>query len=217
MSDDTVKKIVLTGSAAESMSPSTHDGGKPVRGRGSSRKKKVFEHTAITKVGAGMSPGTLDQLRSTSVPGAVSTNPGPVRDNIPVLGAAQQIRIGGVRESAPAPAVAPVEKETAPVQKVILAKSAKAKKVFLAPAPTVKNESKPSTKKRKTIKRINISIGGPSVKKAKTLKKKSSSKALDEVKKALENAGLIKSDSKAPEDVLRQMYSDFMVLKKRAL
>jgi len=213
MSDDTVKKIVLTGSAAESMSPSTHDGGKPVRGRGSSRKKKVFEHTAITKVGAGMSPGTLDQLRSTSVPGAVSTNPGPVRDNIPVLGAAQQIRIGGVREAEPVP----VEKEAAPVQKVILAKSAKAKKVFLAPAPTVKNESKPSTKKRKTIKRINISIGGPSVKKAKTLKKKSSSKTLDEVKKALENAGLIKSDSKAPEDVLRQMYSDFMVLKKRAL
>jgi hypothetical protein len=210
MSDDTVKKIVLTGSAAESMSPSAHDGGKPVRGRGS-RKKKVFEPTAITKVGAGMSPGTLDQLRSTSVPGAVSTNPGPVRDNIPVLGAAQQIRIGGVREATP------VEKEVAPVQKVILAKSAKAKKVFLAPAPTVKNESKPSTKKRKTIKRINISIGGPSVKKAKTLKKKSSSKTLEEVKKALENAGLIKSDTKAPEDVLRQMYSDFMVLKKRAL
>jgi hypothetical protein len=214
MSDDTVKKIVLTGSAAESMSPSRHDGGKPVRGRGS-RKKKGFEHTAITKVGAGMSPGTLDQLRSTSVPGAVSTNAAPVRDNIPVLGAAQQIRIGGVREAAPAA----VEKETAvaPVQKVILAKSAKTKKVFLAPAPTVKNESKPSTKKRKTIKRINISIGGPSLKKAKTLKKKSSSKTLEEVKTALENAGLIKSDSKAPEDVLRQMYSDYMVLKKRAL
>jgi hypothetical protein len=212
MSDDNVKKIILTGSAAESMAPSSYDGGKPVKGRGS-RKKKVFGLTEITKVGAGMSPGTLDQLASTSVPGAVSTNPGPVRDNIPVLGAAQQIRIGGVRETAP------VQKEAVlvPVQKVILAKSAKTKKVFLAPARTVKNESKPLTKKRKTIKRINISIGGPSVKKAKTLKKKSSSKTLEEVKKALENAGLIKSDTKAPEDVLRQMYSDFMVLKKRAL
>ena len=67
------------------------------------------------------------------------------------------------------------------------------------------------------MKRIHISVGGSQVKRVKTLKNKSSKKTLEEVKSALEKAGLIKSDTKAPEDVLRQMYTDFMVLKKRAL
>ena len=208
MSDDTVKKIVLTGSAAESMAPSTYDGG-GVKRRSSSRKKKgLAPHTEITKVGAGMSPGTMEQL------GASTRASGPVvaieRPNIiiPAVGAAQPIPIGGK----PVAAAVPV-----PVQKVILAKSSKTKKVFLAPAPPVKNESKVPNKKRKTMKRIHISVGGSQVKRVKTLKNKSSKKTLEEVKSALEKAGLIKSDTKAPEDVLRQMYTDFMVLKKRAL
>jgi hypothetical protein len=33
----------------------------------------------------------------------------------------------------------------------------------------------------------------------------------------LETAGLIKAGSKAPETILRQMYTDFQVLKQRAL
>lgn len=203
MSDDNVKKIVLTGSAAESMAPSSYDGG-AVKRRGS-RKKRADVETEITKVGAGMSPGTLDQLSSTRVPGPL---PAVERPNvlIPALGAAQPIRIGG------APILA-----AAPVQKVILAKSSKTKKVFLAAASPVKKDSKHPQKKRKTMKRIHISIGGSHTKRAKTLKKKSSMKSLEDIKDALEKAGLIKADTKAPEDVLRQMYMDFMVLKKRAL
>ena len=207
MSDDTVKKIVLTGSAAESMAPSTYDGG-GVKRRSSSRKKKgPAPHTEITKVGAEMSPGTMDQLSSTRASGPVVAIERP-NVIIPAVGAAQPIPIGG-KPVAAALAV--------PVQKVILAKSSKTKKVFLAPAPPVKNESKVPNKKRKTMKRIHISVGGSQVKRVKTLKNKSSKKTLEEVKSALEKAGLIKSDTKAPEDVLRQMYTDFMVLKKRAL
>jgi hypothetical protein len=40
---------------------------------------------------------------------------------------------------------------------------------------------------------------------------------LEDVKKILVDAKLIKADSKAPEGVLRQMYADYMTLKNRAL
>ena len=202
MSDDNVKQIVLTGAAADSISPSSHDGGAVKRKGSGSRKKKLIE-TEITKEGGGVSQGTFDQLASTRVPGPniVTERPNVM---IPVLGAAQPVRIGGA---------------PAPTQRVILAKSSKAKKVFLAAAP---NKGKVDSvahhsKKRKTMKRIRISIGGTHIKRAKTIKHKSSSKTIAEIKGALTKAGLIKDDTKAPEDVLRQMYSDFMVLKKRAL
>ena len=53
--------------------------------------------------------------------------------------------------------------------------------------------------------------------KAKTIKKQSEEKSLDEIKKILSDARLIKVNSKAPEAMIRQIYSDFMVLKHKAL
>jgi hypothetical protein len=53
--------------------------------------------------------------------------------------------------------------------------------------------------------------------KAKDIRTKAAEDKIDDVKKALQKAGLIKGDSKAPETMLRQMYADFMMLKKRAL
>lgn len=53
--------------------------------------------------------------------------------------------------------------------------------------------------------------------KAKTIKKHAQEKSLDEIKKILEQAKLIKVGSKAPEPMIRQIYSDFMVLKHKAL
>jgi len=208
--DDTVKKIVLTGAAADSLSPSSHHGGAPVKRKSTSRKKRGGDSPIVTKMdeGGGVSPGTFDQLSSTRAPGPPLVTQNNAVKLIPALGARQPILIGGTTATA-VPAA----------QRVILAKSSKTKKVFLAAAPNkVKDDSTSApTKKRKTMKRIRISIGGTHVKKAKTIKHKSSNKTIAEVKTALTKAGLIKEDTKAPEDVLRQMYSDFMVLKKRAL
>lgn len=53
--------------------------------------------------------------------------------------------------------------------------------------------------------------------KAKTIKKHAQEKSLDEIKKILEQAKLIKVGSKAPEPMIRQIYADFMVLKHKAL
>jgi hypothetical protein len=55
------------------------------------------------------------------------------------------------------------------------------------------------------------------ISKARTIKKQSQEKSLDEIKKILSDAKLIKVDSKAPEAMIRQIYSDFMVLKHKAL
>ena len=201
MDDTTIKKITITGAAADSIAPSSHNGGDAPRKKTQKRKKLTLENPIVKKIeephseikkGAGMSPGTLDQLDSTSVSG-VSNKP-------PYLLIQQPVRIGG-----------------APEQRVVLAKSVKAGKVILGAPPTKKQVE--SKSKHKTAKRLKVSIGGMNIrlKRAKTIKNKTKTHTLEEIKAELVKASLIKADSKAPEDVLRHMYTDFMVLKKRAL
>jgi hypothetical protein len=52
---------------------------------------------------------------------------------------------------------------------------------------------------------------------AKTIRKSAEGASLEQIKKELQKAGILKADSKAPEGILRQMYADFMTLKSRAL
>jgi hypothetical protein len=192
MSDS--KQITITGDAAKSFDPSSHA---PRRKTQRAKKPSIekedppLEKKILVVKGAGMSPGTIDQLSSTSVSGT------PV-SQVPLL-APKPVPIGG----------------STPPQKVILAKPEKVSKVFLGAPPKKKEPSK----RRKTVKRVNVSIGGLAthLKRAKTIKNKSNHHTLEEIKDGLVKAGLIKADSKAPEDILRHMYSDFMILKKRAL
>jgi hypothetical protein len=132
-----------------------------------------------------------------------------------------------------APAPLPVPLTVAPQDggvrsvKVILDPSKKkTKKIVLSPAKKVVKLSSGSDlmKKRpaKTLKvsrRIRVSVDGlkKRVHRARTIKRDSQKMPIDALKKELESASLIKEGSKAPEPVLRQMYSDFQVLKQRAL
>ena len=78
---------------------------------------------------------------------------------------------------------------------------------------SLKNKSHKTSQKIKfSLKHLNKKIS-----KARTIKKQSQEKSLDEIKKILSDAKLIKVDSKAPEAMIRQIYSDFMVLKHKAL
>lgn len=180
MSD--TKNIVITGAAAESMYDTKSKKG------GNSRKRKDPHVQKLD--GAGMSPGTMEQLNSTRVPGP----PLKIHD-VPVelVHVAAQNPIGG--------------------QKVILSKTAKLKKVFLSP-PTKKSSHE---EKKKTVKRVSVNGINRKLRRAKTIKKKSKDTPLETIKKKLVEGGLVKADTKAPEDVLRQMHSDFMVLQKKAL
>ena len=116
--------------------------------------------------------------------------------------------------------------------KVILEKSKnKTRKLILAPKKVIKLPSGPlqttgserkkssHTKTQKVSRRIRVSVSALNkrVNRAKTIKKESQVMPIEKLKKELETAGLIKTGSKAPETILRQMYTDFQVLKQRAL
>jgi hypothetical protein len=100
--------------------------------------------------------------------------------------------------------------------KVVLAAAKKKERVVLAPA---KVTTPGKTRKVSRAKKVRVTISNLSKKidKAKEIRKTASDSTVDEVKKALHKAGLIKADSKAPETMLRQMYADYMTLKGRAL
>jgi hypothetical protein len=73
--------------------------------------------------------------------------------------------------------------------------------------------------KRKTAKKIRVNLArlGKKLRRATTIRKKATKQSLEEVKKELIKANLIKAESKAPESILRQMYSDYMMLRAKAL
>lgn len=203
MADDTVKNIVITTTLDSSPSQHTEisiDGGGVKRGGRTRRKGAQVEGVVKIKKldGAGMSPGTVDQLASTRVPGHIAAD----SSNIPKMNFVPQgiQKIGGSSSE----------------QRVILTTPSNAKKVFLAPAPP-KNEKATPSKKSKTMKRVKVNGLKISIKKAKTIKKKSLKTDIHDIKKELVSSGLVKEDSKAPESILRDMYTDVMVLKKRAL
>lgn len=221
MSD--TKSIVISGAAAESY---LH-GGKTRRKRkqkGGQQVSEVAEETAtlsetdkilqldkaktnvpklaiVTKEPASQSTNTTAETTTTTA---------KVATNITEI-------LGGAREEKKKPAV-----------KVILEKTKKAKeKIVLAPAkPKVVKETpgilplkKQKTKTMKAARRIRVSLDGLSkrIHRAKTIKKETEKTSIDDIKKRLQQAGLIKKDSKAPEGILRQMYTDFEQLKQRAL
>jgi hypothetical protein len=101
--------------------------------------------------------------------------------------------------------------------KVVLAAPKKKSKVVLAAAKAPTPHGK--TKKNKAARKVRVSMAGLSrkINAAKTIRMKATEDKIADIKKALEKAGLIKAGSKAPDTMLRQMYADFMMLKKRAL
>ena len=205
--DTLLKNIKVTGSAADEY---TSSGGKR-----KSRKQKA---------GGSTSPGTLLQLGSTHVPGL--EDPKPLVE--PSIGAPVS---GGGAGGGLLPAVGatllrePVSGGSAvPPAKVVLTKKRKSK-VILAPpkkggasatAPLVSGGSRQKTRK---VKRIHISLSGLSKKINRANKIKGDTKKMDitEVKNALLKVGLVKENTKAPEGILRHMYSDYMTLKNKAL
>jgi membrane-bound ClpP family serine protease len=222
--DPNIKTIPLTAEMAQSLSPKAMEGGDVSIPRRRSRKAKVRGGAAdavpdlstvkVTKevpapvtsaaaqAGAGAtSPGTMVQLAASHVPGANSSR---------AVGAVAPLTATG----APVGAIAPAATGGA---KVVLAKSRKTKKVMLA-APKAVAAAAP-TQRKKTAKKIKVSLKGLGAanRRAKTIRKRATAHSLEEIKKELVAAGLIKTDSKAPEPILRQMYADFMTLKKRAL
>jgi len=192
MSDPNIKQITLVSGSGNS-SGSDQLGGKRRR----TAKKKKFELDG----GGGTSPGTITQLSASHVPGTETNPVEPVGVNSNLTKVAAPLQVAGKPEPT----------------KVVLAAAKKKSKVVLAAAKPVAAPVK--TRKNKTARKVRMSMVGLSrkIKVARTIKEKAKADTIDDIKKALVKATLIKADSKAPEQMLRQMYADYMMLKKRAL
>jgi len=150
--------------------------------------------------------GTIVQLQSTSSSTAEVAN------------------ISGVNPSKLAEIAAPVFPNQAggKVKVVLKEPKKKTQKVVLSVGKisNLKPLSVPlKNKTRKTSKQIKFSLKNLSKKlhTAKTIKKHAEEKSITEIKKLLEDAKLIKVNSKAPEAMIRQIYNDYMTLKHKAL
>ena len=201
---DTIKKFRITGEAAKSLST------EPTKTRRRGRQQKGGQ--------APVQVSRLDAPSFTPLPRAAPAAP-----------------------AAPAPAAPAASLHVAPVEqhggrkdvKVILDKTNhKTRKLILAPKKVIKLPPGPlakgtgeavkkysHAKTQKVARRIRVSVSGLNkrVNRAKTIKKESQVMPIEKLKKELETAGLIKTGTKAPETILRQMYTDFQVLKQRAL
>jgi hypothetical protein len=124
-------------------------------------------------------------------------------------------------EGAPIGAIAPAAAATtggSKEPKVHLAKTHKKAKVVLAPSALTKKSGKAETKKR-AVKMLKMNLSGftRKLKKASGIHKSAKEKTLKEIKDILIKMELVNKETKAPEDVLRQIYSDVETMKKRAL
>ena len=218
--DPTIKKVSITNDAM-SLSPKSFDANgstRKLKGKGSKKyiggeelvvNKLGGETTVNTKTGGGTSPGTLDQLASSHIPGS---------NNSKAVGIASRFTANSAAIGKLSPSSG-LELTGGANVKVILSKTKKKSKVILIPAKHKTHLKDGLHKYKKTVKKVNVSLSGLTRKlhKAKRIHHHITNLTIEDVKKELIKADLIKSDSKAPEDILRRMYSDYMVLKKRAL
>jgi len=159
-----------------------------------------------------MSPGTLDQLVSTRVPGSDSSQAvgasSKMTEGAAAIGVKSPAAIGG--------AAAPVAVAEEP--KVHLAKTQKKSKVVLAPSKKSR-KIKVGGANKKPVKLVKMNLSGftRKLKKASGIHKSAKEKTIDDIKATLVKMELVNKDTKAPEDVLRQIYSDVETMKKRAL
>lgn len=224
---DNVKTFTVSASAAGGM------GGTRKRKRRSTVKGQTM------KVGkeqhGGTSPGVSLQMEGNRAPGGLeppsvafqkSTGGELSKSSTESSPAPVSVQAGGKSQVKllPKPTPQPPAQEGAAV-KVILEKKTKGTRVVLAPTKvkklnhTVSGSTKPHGQTRKMAKKIRMSLGGfgKRVTRANTIRVDAKKQTIGDVKKTLVDAKLIKETSKAPEGVLRQMYSDYMMLKNRAL
>jgi hypothetical protein len=179
---------------------------------------KEAERASTTSQRGGTSPGTSLQIEANRAPGGAEPPPAAFKNST------STVLAKSTTESSPAPTPTPTPTLTggAKAVKVILEKKKKQTRVVLAPTKVRKlNPPAPvsQAKTRKVAKKIRMSLNGfgKRVTRANTIRVDAKKQKIEDVKKMLVEAKLIKDTSKAPEGVLRTMYADYMTLKNRAL
>ena len=190
--DPNTKTMTITGGAAESY---MNKGSKTRRRRSTAQE-------------GGTAPGTMNQLASTKA---------PVTPEAPPVTPSQPSNLAKLTNSAPAPLTGGSVATAKPVKVVLGPKAAKSQ-VILSPKKPV-TATAAHAKTRKHAKKIRMSLGGfgKRVTRANKIRFDAKKQGIEDIKKILKEAKLVKDTTKAPETVLRAMYSDYMMLKSRAL
>ncbi len=160
---------------------------------------KLLQTPAVNKA---LEVGTIPPTGVVNAPQSSSTNP--------VVPAAQSQKGGGTNLKSninPSPNGG---------GKLVLEPKKKAKSgVVLAP-PTKHKHKRDKTRKIK----VQLSNMKKRITTAKVIHKDSKEKSIDEIRKLLENAKLVKpakDGKKVPEDILRNIYKDYLILRNKAL
>jgi len=199
------KHIQITGGAKDD-----YEALKTGKRKRSSRKQRKEDGPAvISKHIGGTSPGTLVALQASSVP----TTPGtPPPAPVPTTGLKTNPESPAPVSALTQPAI-PTQGGSKPKAKLILEPAQKKKEGMKLAAPKAKTHQ---TRKARKI-RVSISGLGKRMTRHKKIQKEAKVVPLEEVKKKLIEVKLIKPDSKAPEQMLRQIYADYETLKNKAL
>jgi hypothetical protein len=222
MSD--IKTINISGEAAAAM-----NGGGLKKGRRSTKKNQSGGATeeAVRGVSPVMNLVRGVESNSSVVSAAASTNSStwlkyptdaPVPPKINFTPAPSHVPSSADKSAAPTNQYTTPQQGGAKHVKVELKKKTTAKKVHLNPK---KQEAAKSSRKHQTRKVRKVTLGVSSLHKritrAKKLHKKMKEMPIDTLKEKLVKGGLIKANSKAPENVLRQIAADAEVVKNKAL
>ena len=205
-SDPNIKTVRLTAGAVGGAT----DGASRKKTKGGS-SRKTLKIDRAEEGGGSTSPGTIVQLTASSNPGDPKL-PAPVGIKSALTGKGAPVQEAGKSTE---------KKEDAPVKVVLAAPKKKGHVILAAAKQPGAAAAAAAGKTRKVMRskkvRMTISCLGKKIHKAKEIRKAATESTLDEVKRTLNKANLIKKDSKAPETMLRQMYADYMTLKGRAL
>jgi hypothetical protein len=139
----------------------------------------------------------------------------PVRPEKPIH--FPQIHAQNVTHTQHAPRAPHVEQEK--VESSVILKPPKQLRVKLQPKvlqPTVKPVEPGATRKARRI-RLHVANLNHRFTRAKRVKDDTEMKSISTIREFLVNRGVIQDKSKAPDKMLRSMYSDFMLLKDQAL
>jgi len=190
---DTVKKFRITGEAAKGLMSET---------------SKTRKRARVQK--GGEAPVQVSKSDAPSFTPLPSPSPPPVAK--PIVDVPKQE--GGRKD-----VKVILDKSKNKTKKLILSAPKKVIKLPSGSSDSTTSVKKHPSKTHKVARRIRVSVDALNkrVNRAKTIKKESQVMSIEKIKKDLEGAGLIKVGSKAPESILRQMYTDFQVLKQRAL
>jgi hypothetical protein len=190
--DSNVKSLTITGTAAEDATRFRQKG---------SRRKRVKEQEPQVEQEQEKDEQFIEQVKKISLVKTAST---PLMAHM--VSQVKQIQ-------------APLQTQTQTQQSNVILKPLKQPRVKLQPKS---GHTVPSTNPLDTTRkarRIHLSVGNLAHRftRAKRLKDDTEKKPMSSIRDYLVGKGVIQQKSKAPEKMLRSMYSDFMLLKDQAL